>query len=101
MSVRGGNIHKYLGMTLDYTVSVISIISMLEYIDEILTEFDKIDPSNSGTKSSAEPENLFKVDNYFENLSPYKAKGFHNLVAKALYTTNRGRPDTPVVKFLK
>ena len=54
MSVSQGNIHKYLGMTLDYTFSGISRINMLEYIDKILTAFDKIYPSNSGTKSSAE-----------------------------------------------
>ena len=53
MSVSRGKIQKYLGMTLDYTVSEIAIISMLNYIDEILTEFNKMDPSNSGTKSSA------------------------------------------------
>ena len=53
-----------------------------------------MDPSNSGTKSSAAPENLFKVDEDCENLSPDKAKGFHNLVAKTLYTTKRERPDT-------
>ena len=53
MSVSRGKIHKYLGMNLDYTVSEIAIISMLNYIDEILTEFNKMDPSNSGTKSSA------------------------------------------------
>ena len=53
-----------------------------------------MDPSNSGTKSSAAPENLFKVDEDCENLSPDKAKVFHNLVAKTLYTTKRERPDT-------
>ena len=62
MSVIRGNIHKYLGMTLDYTVSGISKISILEYIDEILNAFDKVDPSNSVTKSSATLENMFKVD---------------------------------------
>ena len=41
MSVSRGKIHKYLGMNLDYTVSEIARISILEYIYEILTEFDK------------------------------------------------------------
>ena len=53
-----------------------------------------MDPSNSGTKSSAAPENLFKVDKDCEKLSTDKAKEFHNRVAKTLYTTKRDRPDT-------
>ena len=81
-------------MTMYYTVSGISIISMLECIDEILTEFEKMDPSNSGTKSSAALENLFKVDKDCEKISTYKSKRFHNLVAKTLYNNNRARPDT-------
>ena len=88
MSVIRGKIQKYLGMTLDYTVIGISIISMLEYIDEILTAFNKIDLINSGTWSSAATQNIFQVDESREKLIPDKAKGFHNLVAKKLYTTN-------------
>ena len=76
---------KYLGITLDYTVSGIDRISMLEYIDDILTSFNKMDPSNSGTKSSVASENLFKVDKDCYNLSPDKSKGIHNLVVKILY----------------
>ena len=81
-------------MNLDYTVSEIAIISMLEYIDKILTAFDKMDPRKSGTKSSAAPENLFKVDEDYENLSTDKAKGLHNLETKTLYTTKRDIYDT-------
>ena len=81
--------HKYLGMTLDYTVSGISRTSMLEYIDDILTSFNKMDPSNSGTKSSVASENLFKVDKDCYNLSPDKSKGIHNLVVNILYMHTR------------
>ena len=94
MAVSRCKIHKYLGMTVDYTISEIYRTSMLEYIDEILTAFEKMDPSNSGTKSSVAPDNLFKVDEDCEKLSPDKAKGFHNLVTNTLYTTKRDRPDT-------
>ena len=81
-------------MTMDYTVIGIFRISMLEYIDKILTAFEKIDPSNSGTKSSTESENLFKVYEYCEKRSQDKSKEFHNLVAKTIYTTKMARPDT-------
>ena len=93
MPVRRGKVKKYLGMTLDCTVSGIYITSMLEYIDEILATFYTMDPINIGIKSSAAPENLFKVDEDCEKLSLDKAKGLHNLVVITIYTTNRDKPD--------
>jgi hypothetical protein len=62
MTVSRGKVHKYLGMKLDYTVRGIVKISMLEFVDEILAAFDKEDPQSGGTKTSAAPEDLFKVD---------------------------------------
>jgi hypothetical protein len=41
MTVSRGKIHKYLGMTLDYTVCGQVKITMFDYVDEILTAFDK------------------------------------------------------------
>jgi hypothetical protein len=41
MMVSRGKIHKYLGMTLDYTVHGQVKITMFDYVDEILTAFDK------------------------------------------------------------
>jgi hypothetical protein len=41
MTVRRGQIHKYLGMTLDYTVRGQVKITMSDYGDEIMTAFDK------------------------------------------------------------
>ena len=94
MTVSRGKVHKYLGMTLDYTVRGQVKITMIDYIDEILTAFDKADPKGSGTKTSAASENLFKIDEDCEKLQPSKAVEFHNLVAKTLYATKRARPDT-------
>ena len=36
--------------------------TMLDYIDEIINNFDKAYPTVGGTKSSAEPAIIFKVD---------------------------------------
>ena len=94
MSLILGKIHKYLVMNLDYTVSGIARISTLDYIDDILTAFEKMNPIKIGMKSGTSPENLFNVDEDCDNLSPYKSKGFHNLAAKTLYTTKRDIPDT-------
>jgi hypothetical protein len=42
MMLSRGKIHKYLGMTLDYTVHGQVKITMFDYVDEILTAFDKV-----------------------------------------------------------
>jgi hypothetical protein len=94
MTVSRGKIHKYLGMTLDYTVRGHVRISMFDYVDEILPAFDTADPEGGGTKTSAAPQDLFKVDEDCAKLGPRKAVAFHNLVAKTLVATKRARPDT-------
>jgi hypothetical protein len=94
MPVSRGKIHKYLGMTLDYTVCGQVKITMFDYVDEILTAFDKAEPKGGRTKTSAAPDSLFKADESCVKLAQNKAVEFHNLVAKTLYATNRARPDT-------
>jgi hypothetical protein len=94
MTVSRGKIHNYLGMTLDYTVHGQVNITMFNYVDEILAAFDKAEPRGGGTKTSAEPDILFKVDESCEKLKQYKYVDFHNLVANTLYATKQVRPDT-------
>jgi hypothetical protein len=94
MTVSQGNIHKYMGMTLDYNVQGQVKITMLEYVNEIIAAFDKAEPKGGGSKTSAAPDCLFKVDEDCEKLAQDKAVEFHNLVAKTLYATKRARPDT-------
>jgi hypothetical protein len=67
---------------------------MLNYIEEILSAFEAAGAMETGTKSTAAPDNLFKVDADAKKLNPSQAKLFHNLVAKTLYATKRARPDT-------
>ena len=94
MKVSRGKVHTYLGMTLDYSTPGQVKVSMYDYVEEILTAFAKADPKAAGTKSSAAPDNLFKVNEDCEKLHTSKAVEFHNLVAKTLYATKRARPDT-------
>jgi hypothetical protein len=68
MTVSRGRVHKYLGMTLDYTICSQVNISMFNYIDAIINAFDKAEPKGGGTKSSAAPDNLFKVNKDREKL---------------------------------
>jgi hypothetical protein len=87
MAVSRGKIHKYLGMNLDYTVRDQVKITMFDYVDEILTTFDKAEPKGGGTKTSAAPVSLLKLDENCEKLKQDKAVEFHNLVANTLYST--------------
>jgi hypothetical protein len=84
MAVSSSRIHKYLRMTLDYTICspVKCNILMFNYIDEIIDAFDKAEPKGGGTKSSAALDDLFSGNEDCEKLWPVKAVAFHNLVAK-------------------
>jgi hypothetical protein len=95
MTVSRGKIHKYLDMTLDYTVRGQVKITIFDYVDEILTAFDKPEPKGGGTKTSAAPDSIFKVDDNCEKLKQDKAVEFHNLVATviAFLTTRVRAPD--------
>jgi hypothetical protein len=73
MTVSRDNIHKYLGMTMAYTVRGQVKITMFDYVDEILAAFDKAERKGGGTKSSVAPKSLFKVDESCKNLKQDKA----------------------------
>ena len=94
MTVKRGKVHEYLGMTIDYSKPGQAKVTMLNYVEEILTDFAKSDPKATGTKSSAAPENLFLVNEECEKLSTNKSVQFHNFVAKTLYANKRARPGT-------
>ena len=99
MTVSRGKVHKYLGMTLDYTVCGQVHITMIYFLDKVLIAFDKVEPKGGGTDTSAAPENIFKVNKDCEKLPQSKTVQFHNLVSKTLYATKRYsrasvRPDS-------
>ena len=71
-------------MNLDYTECRTVKVRMISYIDEIIAAFNKSDPRGRGINTGAAPEDLYMVDKECDNLSPDKAKMFHNLVAKTL-----------------
>ena len=74
-------------MTLDYTEGGTIKASMIYYINEIIAALDKADPRGRWVDTKAAPEDLYKVDEDYGKLSPDKAKMFHDLVTKILYTT--------------
>ena len=50
MKVNNGKVQNCIGMTLDYTKVGQVNITMLDYIDEILDDFDKAGPTGGSTK---------------------------------------------------
>ena len=114
MTVHRGKIHKYLGMTLDFTTKYQVKISMIEYVKDVVTVWDnvitKIDANGFQLvkpkkrrkgRTSAAPDDLFKVNEDSEKLQPTLATAFHNIVAKTLYLVKRARPDASVaIAFL-
>jgi hypothetical protein len=93
MTVSAGKTHKYLGMTIDYTICGKAKIGMLDYVDEIIAAFDKAEPKGGGAKTSAAPDSIFKVNESCEKLEQDKDMEFQNLMAKTLYANKRARPD--------
>ena len=76
MQVNSGKVQKYIGMTLAFTTLGQGNITMLDSIDEIINTFDKSYPTGGGTKSSAAPDIIFKVDEDCKNLIPKKLWSF-------------------------
>ena len=102
MTVNRGKVHKYLGMTLDYTTKGLCKIKMLDYIEELINIFHKMDLKETGTKTSAAPSDLFVVKEDCTKLTKEKSEQFHSVVANILFSTKRARQDTgTVVSFLK
>ena len=63
-------------MTLDYNTVGQVKITMLDYIYEILNDFDKADPMGGGTKSSAAPYIILRLKNTVRKLLPNKLWSF-------------------------
>ena len=87
-------------MNLDYSVVGEVKITMIPYIQEIVTSFKAHDSSDKGALTPAS-ENLFKVNLDAEPLKEQQAAIFHNFVARSLYLTKRARPNiATAVAFL-
>jgi hypothetical protein len=101
IKVHRGKVHKYLGMSLDFSHKGQVFVTMHDYLDGIIKTYDAPkDKHDDGflpvTKQCYEmpvPENLFMVDEDCEKLPEEMAADFHTIVAKTLYVTKRTRRD--------
>ena len=110
MKAARGRVHKYVGMRLDFTTDGVVTVTMIEYIDDVIKEWEeatsKLDDGCEHVISrqriaTAAPDDLFKVDDDQVKLGTVKAKYFHRIVAMMLYVTKRARPDTALsIAFL-
>ena len=67
---------------------------MFKQIKEIIEIFEDLDPNSKGNKASVSPSNLFIVRDDRPKISEKLSVGFHRVVEKTLFTTNRSRPDS-------
>ena len=77
-----GKIHKYLGMTLDFTLAGKEQIRMEDYITNMLTELPR---DMDGMATTPAAEHLFKINKTPTYLDEKKAMFFHHDVAKLLF----------------
>ena len=95
-------------MELDFSKKKQVKISMVNYVKKIVAAWDKAKASQvidsdgfkvvtnrkKSGKSSAAPEDLFRIDADAKKLTSVQSTTFHNLVAKTLFVTKRARQDT-------
>jgi hypothetical protein len=97
-------------MSIDFSKKRLVSILIEGYLSEVIAAWDKAEPLGNGfqlvknrkiNKTSAAPDDLFKVDKDATKLGTNTKKIFHNIVAKMLYATKRARPNTSVsIAFL-
>ena len=91
LTVSCGQVHDYLGMTLDFCTKGEVQINMEHYIDMMLQDAPD---EMKGTATTPAAPHLFKVNNKDPQfLGVEKKKIFVHLVMQGLYLSQRGRPD--------
>jgi hypothetical protein len=99
LTVRCGKIHNYLGLRLDFSKKGKVVMSMFDYISELLNETP--DDLLKKPVRSAASNYLFHVNPKANKLDDDTAVLYHHLTAKLLYLSKRTRPDLlPTVFFL-
>jgi hypothetical protein len=108
MKVARGKVHKYLGMTLDFTTPKLVKITMLEYVDEIIESWDKAcnelkDGYNTVPVfrriATAAPDNLFRVDEDAVKLEQKVAKIFAMLLEKKSRSSSSKRTKHIKIRY--
>jgi hypothetical protein len=91
VTVNQGKQHDYLGMTLDYSVENKVIISMDQYVEELLQSVP--DDMQTVVASTPVAAYLYGTNETADALPKDTAEVFHTLTAKLLFLSKRARPD--------
>ena len=96
ITVHRGDVHSYIGMTMDFSNEGKVHVSMTGYTQDILDLY-----SVKSTATSPATSNLFTIDPHSPRLPEPNRQLFHSAVAKLLYIAKRTRPELlPMVSFL-
>jgi hypothetical protein len=99
LTVRRGKVHDYLGIQFDFSTAGKVVMTMTDYISELLEETP--DDLLKGTATSPAGNYLMNVNPECERLDSETGAMYHHLTAKLLYLAKRVRPDLqPTVSFL-
>jgi hypothetical protein len=95
LTVTYGDLHDYLGMTIDYSEDGKVAIRMEDYIESMLED---VPADMTGNASTPAADHLFKTNDEAEALPQDMSDTFHSITAKILFLCKRARPDvqTPV-----
>jgi hypothetical protein len=83
-----GDIHDYLGITIDYSNKSKVVFTMYDYLEDILG--DMPDDKN-GTAPTPASDNLFDVDEDSPLLNEKESDFFHRTTARLLFAAKRAR----------
>ena len=91
LTVNRGDVHDYLGMTLDYSKKGKIQFQMFDYIDNMIKELPEgwLD----GLAATPAANHLFEVNDEAAKLSETESLLYHHNTAKLLYLSKRARPD--------
>ena len=98
MTITCGKVHKYSGMTIDYSLHGKLILLMIDYIGNML---DNIPEYMKGESDTPTAHHLFGISEDATKLSQADADLFHHFLSQLLYLSKRERPYIKIaVSFL-
>jgi len=88
-----GDVHDYLGLTIDYSEKGKVKFTMYDYLEDIV---EGMPDDMKGTAPTPASDNLFDIDEESPALNEKEADFFHRTTARLLFAAKRARPDLQV-----
>ena len=94
-----GNLHDYLGITIDYSIKGKVVFTMFVFLEDIIVECP--DDLKKATSIFPANDNLFKLSKNSPRLNNKKSDLFHQITTRLLFAAKQARPNIQVcVAFL-